>query len=56
VPKSAYMAMVAGAFFTAFVAWLLSGWSQGSELQAIDDIVPTVLAIGSGYSALVLSA
>ena len=50
MPKSAYMAMVAGAFFTAFVAWLLSGWSQGSELQAIDDIVLTVLAIAAALS------
>jgi predicted signal transduction protein with EAL and GGDEF domain len=52
VPKSGYVALVAGAFVTAFVAWLLSGWSQGSELQAIDDSVPTALAIGRGYSAL----
>lgn len=53
MPKAAHVAASAGAIFVAFVAWILSGVSQGVTLSAIDDIVLVVLTVPAAvFSAI----
>lgn len=53
MPKAAHVAAVAGAVFLAFVAWILSGVSQGAARAAIDDIVLLILTIPAAlFSAI----
>ncbi len=53
MPKAAHVAAVAGAIFVGFVAWIVSGVSQGSALSAIDDLVLLVLTVPAAvFSAI----
>ncbi|APE14963.1 putative bifunctional diguanylate cyclase/phosphodiesterase [Mycolicibacterium pallens] len=45
MPKTARVAIGAAVFFVAFVVWIFSGWSQGSTVEAIDDIVFVILGV-----------
>ena len=43
--KSSRIATAAAVVFVAFVAWILGGFSHGTALKAIDDIVSVVLSV-----------
>ena len=50
MPRTARVALAAGAVFIAFAVWILSGVSTGRTLQVVDDLVLTVLALTAAIS------
>ncbi|AKK30571.1 bifunctional diguanylate cyclase/phosphodiesterase [Mycobacterium sp. EPa45] len=57
MPKTGRVAIGASVIFAAFVVWILSGWSQGAAVTAVDDIVFVVLSLaGAVFTALAARA
>jgi len=57
VPKTARVAIGASVVFAAFVVWIFSDWSQGTAVNAVDDIVFVLLsATGAIFTALAARA
>jgi len=46
-PRTSHVAIAAAAVFVGFAVWLLSGWSHGDALTAIDDAVLVGVSIAS---------
>ena len=44
-PKTSYVVFSAAVVVVAFTVWLLSGWSQGLALKAIDDLVIVAVSL-----------
>ena len=43
--KTSHVAAVAAVLFVGFAVWIVGGWSHGTTLKAVDDIVLFVLAL-----------
>ena len=51
MPKTAHVATGAAVVFIAFVVWIFSAWSQGTSIEAVNDIVFVVLSISGAIFA-----
>ena len=51
MPKTAHVATGAAVVFTGFVVWIVSAWSRGTSIEAVNDIVFVVLSISGAIFA-----